>query len=376
MIAVQPRERRRVTDADHMARALGAGRTRPRPDQPEPDGRRRDRRRRGRGRRARRARVRRRTARRSPCAERRRRARARGHALLHARTLQPHRPDRSLRARVVADAGIRRAVDRDEDPNPLVSGRGIALLRDNGVESPSACWRRRGARLNRPFVTVMRQHRPFVTIKAAVSADGKVAAGAGGADALTGTGAIGYIHRERAEVDAIGVGSGTILADDPLLTPRIAYRQRPLVRVIFDRRLRTPASARAAFDARRGPGHNRGRGRLQRRERAAADALETAGARLEPSAVRCRETGPLRPALARLTESGGESLVVEEGRPSIAASGRPVSWTGGAGREAAVRRGMPPILARPASPAATGREWRGQRLGMTFMIKGYVHRAD
>ena len=73
---------------------------------------------------------------------------------------------------------------------------------------------------------------------------------------LTGASANRLIHRERAEIDAIAVGSGTILADDPLLTARGAYRWRPLTRVVFDRRLRTPAARESPLDAERRPGHN------------------------------------------------------------------------------------------------------------------------
>ena len=90
----------------------------------------------------------------------------------------------------------------------------------------------------------MHERRPYVTIKVALSRDGKISAAAGVRTRLTGPAADRLIHRERAEMDAIAVGSGTILADDPLLTARGAYRYRPLTRVVFDTRLRTPPSAK------------------------------------------------------------------------------------------------------------------------------------
>jgi diaminohydroxyphosphoribosylaminopyrimidine deaminase/5-amino-6-(5-phosphoribosylamino)uracil reductase len=97
--------------------------------------------------------------------------------------------------------------------------------------------------LNAPFWSIMTRHRPFVTLKVALSRDGRMAAAPGVRTALTGAAANRRIHRDRAEVDALAVGSGTILADDPMLTARGAYRERPLTRVVFDSRLRTPTSA-------------------------------------------------------------------------------------------------------------------------------------
>ncbi len=80
-----------------------------------------------------------------------------------------------------------------------------------------------------------------------------VSAAPGVRTALSGAKANRYVHRERAEVDAIAVGSGTVLIDDPLLNARVAYRQRPLTRVIYDRRLRTPPAARLFSTLSEGP---------------------------------------------------------------------------------------------------------------------------
>lgn len=147
-------------------------------------------------------------------------------------------------APLVADAGVVRVVVATEDPNPLVSGRGLAILRERGVEVMTGVLEREALRLNHAFFTVMRRGRPFVTMKIATSLDGKVAARAGARTRLTGSAADRQVHRDRAEVDALAIGSGTVLSDDPALTARGAYRARPLTRVIFDSRLRTPPSAR------------------------------------------------------------------------------------------------------------------------------------
>jgi diaminohydroxyphosphoribosylaminopyrimidine deaminase / 5-amino-6-(5-phosphoribosylamino)uracil reductase len=180
-------------------------------------------------------------------------ARARG-ATLYC-TLEPcsHTGRTGPCAPLVADAGIRRAVIALEDPNPLVDGRGLAHLRQRGVEVTVGVEREAAARQNAAFLTVIGLGRAYVIVKAAVSVDGRIAAAPGVRTPLTGAAANRRIQRQRAEVDALAVGSGTVLTDDPLLTPRGAYRARPLTRVIFDRRLRTPPSARVLSTLDAGP---------------------------------------------------------------------------------------------------------------------------
>jgi len=153
--------------------------------------------------------------------------------------------------RVVA-AGVRRVVVAATDPNPRVSGRGLAFLRSHGVEVTTGVGEAEARRQNAPFFTWVTRGRPFVIAKAAFSADHFVGL-AGGAVRLTGPVADRYLHRQRAEVDAIAVGSGTMLMDDPLLTPRGAFRDRPLVRVVVDWRGRVPASARLFSTLQTGP---------------------------------------------------------------------------------------------------------------------------
>jgi diaminohydroxyphosphoribosylaminopyrimidine deaminase/5-amino-6-(5-phosphoribosylamino)uracil reductase len=153
----------------------------------------------------------------------------------------------------VVDAGIRRAVIAGEDPNPLVAGRGLSLLREHGIEIVTGVRQREAEALNTAFFLRMRQSRPLVTMKVALTLDGCVSFAPGERSRLTGAAADRLVHRERAEVDAIAIGSGTVLADDPLLTPRGAYRFRPLLRVIFDRRLRTPPDARLLSTLAAGP---------------------------------------------------------------------------------------------------------------------------
>ncbi|HEY1910637.1 MAG TPA: bifunctional diaminohydroxyphosphoribosylaminopyrimidine deaminase/5-amino-6-(5-phosphoribosylamino)uracil reductase RibD [Vicinamibacterales bacterium] len=153
----------------------------------------------------------------------------------------------------LVDAGVHRVVAAVEDPNPLVSGRGFAFLRAAGVAVEVGLCAPAATALNQAFFTLMSEGRPFVVLKAATSLDGRIASRPGARTALTSAAANRHAHRLRAEVDAIGVGVGTILADDPELTVRGIYRERPLTRVVFDRHLRTPPSARVLSTADAGP---------------------------------------------------------------------------------------------------------------------------
>jgi diaminohydroxyphosphoribosylaminopyrimidine deaminase/5-amino-6-(5-phosphoribosylamino)uracil reductase len=155
-------------------------------------------------------------------------------------------------APLVVQSGIRRAVIAMEDPNPLVNGRGLTHLRERGVEVTVGVEQEAAARQNAPFLTYLGHGRPYVILKVALSLDGWIGA-TRVRTTLTGAAASRRMHRQRAEVDGIAVGSGTVLIDDPLLTPRGAYRARPLTRVVFDRRLRTPPSARVLSTLDAGP---------------------------------------------------------------------------------------------------------------------------
>jgi diaminohydroxyphosphoribosylaminopyrimidine deaminase/5-amino-6-(5-phosphoribosylamino)uracil reductase len=146
--------------------------------------------------------------------------------------------------RRILDAGIARVVAAMTDPDPRVSGRGFDELRRNGVAVEHGLYAREAERLNQAFVTVKSEGRPLVLLKAATSLDGCVASGPDTRTAISSAAANRRTQMLRAAVDAIAVGSGTVLADDPRLTARECRRIRPLTRVIFDRRLRTPPTAR------------------------------------------------------------------------------------------------------------------------------------
>ena len=180
-------------------------------------------------------------------------ARARG-ATLYC-TLEPccHQGRTGPCAPRVAEAGIARVVVAMVDPNPRVRGGGLAHLRAQGVAVDVGTRAAEAERLNEAFVTRVTRGRPFVTMKIAVSLDGRIAARRGARTTLTAAEVRRAVHEERAVVDALGVGSTTLLVDDPLLTVRGPARHLPFTRVVFDRRLRTPPNARVLDTLGAGP---------------------------------------------------------------------------------------------------------------------------
>lgn len=150
-------------------------------------------------------------------------------------------------------AGVRRVVAAMPDPNPRVHGRGLAALRRAGVEVRVGVLRADAERLNAPFVKLMRLGRPWVIAKWAQSLDGRLATATGDSRWITSPPARRHAHQTRGRVDAIVVGIGTVLADDPLLTCRDARPRRVATRVVLDSRLRTPLGARLVATSRSAP---------------------------------------------------------------------------------------------------------------------------
>jgi len=139
-------------------------------------------------------------------------------------------------------AGVIRVVCATEDPNPQVAGKGIARLRDAGVEVRSGVLASEATELNAGFFSRMQRGRPRVVCKMAMSLDGRTAMASGESKWITGEAARADVQRLRARCCAVVTGVGTVLADDPRLDVRDASRQP--VRVVVDSALRTPAVAR------------------------------------------------------------------------------------------------------------------------------------
>jgi diaminohydroxyphosphoribosylaminopyrimidine deaminase/5-amino-6-(5-phosphoribosylamino)uracil reductase len=151
-------------------------------------------------------------------------------------------------------AGVSRVVCALRDPDPRVDGRGFAMLREAGMAVEEGLLEAEARAINAGFVKRIRQGLPLVTLKLATTLDGRIATHAGESRWITGPAARREAHAMRARHDAILVGSGTALADDPDLTVRLdgATPRQPL-RVVADARLRTPASARLVATARQHP---------------------------------------------------------------------------------------------------------------------------
>lgn len=145
-------------------------------------------------------------------------------------------------------AGISRVVVASGDPNPLVAGKGIEILRAHGVAVTTGVCEAEADAINAIFFHYMRTKTPYVVMKYAMTADGKIATATGASKWITGEAARRHVAETRHRLSAIMVGVGTVLADDPLLTCRIQGGKNPL-RIICDSHLRTPPEARVVTTA-------------------------------------------------------------------------------------------------------------------------------
>ena len=157
-------------------------------------------------------------------------------------------------ADAIIAAGLSRVVAAIEDPNPEVAGNGFAKLRAAGIAVDVGLFAAEAAHDHAGHIRRIRDQRPHVILKLAVSSDDKIAASGGKPVAITGEAARTRVHLLRAESDAILVGIGTVLADDPLLTCRLpGMEARSPVRVVLDRALRIPGNSRLVHSARETP---------------------------------------------------------------------------------------------------------------------------
>lgn len=292
-------------------------------------------------------------------------------------------------ADAVIAGGVKRVVAAMSDPNPLVAGKGFEKLRAAGIAVDAGLLEKEARKLNEAFARYIVSRRPLITLKSGMTLDGKIAPPPGESftpSALGMSGATGgwitseearaHVQELRHESDAIMVGVGTIIADDPLLTDRTGRpRRRPLLRVILDSRLRLPLKSRLVNTAKNDvlvlcsfAEENKRRG------------LEARGVRVEQLALGTGEGRPdLRGVAARLGELEITSLLTE--------GGALVNWT-------ALEAGIvdkvffyyaPKILAgMGAVPFATGAGFRKMsdapqvknitlhRFGEDFAVEGYV----
>jgi diaminohydroxyphosphoribosylaminopyrimidine deaminase/5-amino-6-(5-phosphoribosylamino)uracil reductase len=157
-------------------------------------------------------------------------------------------------ADALVEAGVGRVVIAMGDPDPRVDGTGVLRLRAAGIEVEEGVLREEAARVVAGFVSRLQRQRPLVTLKLASTLDGKIATGAGESHWITGKAARRWAHGLRGRHDAVMVGVGTVLADDPDLTCRLqSFRPTPLQRVVADSHLRTPLTSRLVVTARETP---------------------------------------------------------------------------------------------------------------------------
>ncbi len=148
----------------------------------------------------------------------------------------------------IIQSGIKRVVIGSSDPNPLVKGKGINVLRKNNIEVTAGILEEECSSINRIFFHFITTKRPYIVMKYAMTLDGKIATFAGNSKWITGKEARMNVHKDRHKYAGIMVGVDTVIADNPLLTCRIADSKSP-IRIICDTRLRTPLTANVVSTA-------------------------------------------------------------------------------------------------------------------------------
>ncbi len=169
-------------------------------------------------------------------------------------TLEPccHQGKQPPCTQAVIESGIRRVVTGSGDPNPLVGGKGIAILKNSGIEVTENVLEEECLKLNEIFFHFIRTGQPFVTMKYAMTMDGKIAAYTGKSKWITGELSRENVQSTRHKYSGIMVGVGTVLADDPMLNCRMEGGKDP-TRIICDTNLRTPLNAKIVQTAKEIP---------------------------------------------------------------------------------------------------------------------------
>jgi diaminohydroxyphosphoribosylaminopyrimidine deaminase/5-amino-6-(5-phosphoribosylamino)uracil reductase len=209
------------------------------------------------------------------------------------------------------EAGIKRVVIATLDPHPPVDGKGAQRLRDHGIEVVVGVLEEEAQRLNETYFYHIRTGLPFITVKYAQSLDGRIATATGVSRWISSVAAQEFAHRLRTEHDAIMVGIGTILVDDPQLTVRLVEGRNPL-RICLDSRLRIPLNARLLQGS--------GRTFIVTTEGNAQDkitALQGKGGEVLIAQRGLDERVDLRYLLRNLGEMGIASILVEGGKGVI-----------------------------------------------------------
>jgi diaminohydroxyphosphoribosylaminopyrimidine deaminase/5-amino-6-(5-phosphoribosylamino)uracil reductase len=259
----------------------------------------------------------------------------------------------------IVAAGIARVVVGSDDPTPKANGRGLGILRDEGVavDVVDGDVGAAARMLNQPFRKHARTGRPLVTLKVAMTLDGKVATSTGDSRWISGEASRARAHRWRGETDAVAVGIGTVVADDPLLTARVEAVPRQPRRVVFDSEARLPVDSSLVRSIDEAPlmvicTRAAGRTRTEGLAAAGAEVITVAG---ENEAAR---------VLAALHELGSREIqsLLLEGGPHLAGAFLD------AGEVDEMRVFVAPIV-------AGGRQARSPVEGQGFQLIGAARRA-
>lgn len=209
---------------------------------------------------------------------------------------------------MILEKGIRRVIIGSRDPNPLVSGRGVEILRAHGVQVEEDFLKEECDALNPPFFHYIRTGKPYAVMKYAMTLDGKIATRTGASKWITGETARRHAHSLRGRYAAIMVGIGTVLADDPMLNCRLEGGHQPL-RVICDSQLRLPTDSRLSRTARAFPTV----AVCARAEPEKRAALEQLGVEVWQIPDSTGDRVDLRALMLRLGQSGLDSVLIEGG---------------------------------------------------------------
>lgn len=214
-------------------------------------------------------------------------------------------------AEALIQAGIARVVAAIEDSDPRVSGQGLDMLRQSGIEVKTGVCADEARELNAGFFLKVRDNRPLVTLKLATTLDGRIATHSGESKWITGDAARRAAHLLRAENDVIMVGSGTVLADDPELTCRLpGLEDRSPVRVVVDGRMRLPLTSRLVAGANEIPTWML---TLEGNDPERIEAYQDSGVDVIEVEASADHTVDLSAAMAVLAESGVTRVLAEGG---------------------------------------------------------------
>jgi len=282
--------------------------------------------------------------------------------------------------KAIIDSGIKKVVIGMEDPNPLVSGKGIRELKENGIEVKVGVLEERCKKLNEMFVKYIVTKTPFIILKVAASLDGKVATKNGESRWITGQRARYLVHKLRDRVDAVMVGIGTVLKDDPLLTTRLkGGRGKDAIRIVVDSSLRIPLQANIINTA------SKARTIVATTDRASSDKI----ARLKEKGVEVLVVSSRknRVDLNELAVELGKREIMSvllEGGPRLSASALEAGIV-----DKALFFYAPKIIGGEDAPGIVAGEGvdslakaillediKIKKLGEDFLVEGYVHRNN